>query len=155
MPNIPAESLKHLLESGHAFANPKHILEGISAAHAVFTPPNTLHSIASHTAHMAWWLRQALHHIDNHATKWDRIQGEEFPLELEESDWDSIRQDFFASLERFQALCNDAVLLEQPYVSGKNTVGYVLLDFALHNAYHMGQIVLLKRIQGIWQDFKG
>ncbi|MFN3266609.1 MAG: DinB family protein [Deinococcales bacterium] len=155
MPSISAESLQHLLESGHAFAHPKHILEDIGANHAVFVPPNAVHSIASHTAHMAWWLRQALHLIETNATTWERIEGEEFPQTIPEADWDSIRSDFFTSLERLKAICEDAALLERPYVSGKNTVGYVVLDFALHNAYHMGQIVLLKRLQGIWQDFKG
>jgi uncharacterized damage-inducible protein DinB len=153
MPSITIESIKHLLESGHAFANPQHILADISPEQAVFVPEGALHSIASHTAHMAWWLRQALFLIETSATKWQRIEGEEFPLELAAKDWEGIRADFFASLEKFKALSDNESLLEQGYVSGKNTVLYVMLDFALHNAYHLGQIVLLKRLQGIWKPF--
>jgi DinB superfamily len=155
MPNIPAKSLQHLLESGHAFANPKHILEDIGAEQAVFVPHGAVHSIASHTAHMAWWLRQALHHIQTEASTWQRIEGEEFPLEIEYNEWNSIRNDFLSSLETFKALANNESLLERGYVSGKNTIGYVMLDFALHNAYHLGQIVLLKRLQGVWTAYKG
>jgi DinB superfamily len=150
MPSITSESIKHLLESGHAFAKPQHILADINPEQAVFVPEGALHSIASHTAHMAWWLRQALHHIQTQATTWQRIEGEEFPLELAAQDWETIRTDFFASLESFKALTDNKSLLEQGYVSGKNTVLYVMLDYALHNAYHLGQIVLLKRLQGIW-----
>jgi hypothetical protein len=153
MATVPPESIKKLLESGHAFANPQHILADISPEQAVFVPDGALHSIASHTAHMAWWLRQALHHIQTQATTWQRIEGEEFPLEINSKDWDAIRTDFFASLETFKALTDNQALLEQGYVSGKNTVLYVVLDFALHNAYHLGQIVLLKRLQGIWKPF--
>jgi hypothetical protein len=151
MPNIPAKSLQHLLESGHAFANPQHILGDIEASHAVFVPDGALHSIASHTAHMAWWLRQALHHIETGATTWQRIEGDEFPLEAQETDWQGIREDFFASLEKFKALADDESLLERGYVSGRNSVTYLMLDYAVHNAYHLGQIVLLKRLQHIWK----
>jgi hypothetical protein len=117
----------------------------------VFVPQGAQHSIASHTAHMAWWLRQALHHIETHATTWQRIEGDEFPLEVTQENWQGIRDDFFTSLERFKALADNEALLEQGYVSGQNSIGYVMLDFALHNAYHLGQIVLQKRLQGIWQ----
>jgi hypothetical protein len=151
MPHIPAKSLQHLLESGHAFANPKHILDDISPKHAVFVPQGAAHSIASHTAHMAWWLRQALHHIETGATTWQRIEGEEFPLEVSQTEWQSIREDFFVSLELFRAVADNESLLERGYVSGKNSVAYVLLDYALHNAYHLGQIVLLMRLQNIWK----
>jgi uncharacterized damage-inducible protein DinB len=150
MPNITSDQIKGLLESGHAFAKPQHILADIPADLATTIPTGAVHSIAAHVAHMAWWQRQALHHIHTRAEQWQRIEGEEFPAVVPLSDWETIRRDFFQSLETFRALCDDEATLERGYVSGKSTVAYVLLDHALHNAYHLGQIVLLRRLLGIW-----
>jgi uncharacterized damage-inducible protein DinB len=150
MATIQSEQIKNLLESGHAFAKPQHILANLEPALAVTVPTGAVHSIASHVAHMTWWLRQALHHIEARAQEWQRIEGDEFPIKIAAADWEGIRQAFFEQLESFQALCDDEALLERGYVSGKNTIGYVLLDYAIHNAYHLGQIVLLRRLLGAW-----
>ena len=150
MPNITSEQLKGLLEGGHAFAKPQHILANLSGELATTIPAGALHCIAGHVAHMAWWQRQALHHIQTKATEWQRLEGDEFPLEIAALEWDAIRRDFFQSLEAFQALCDDDDGLERGYVSGKNSVAYVLVDHALHNGYHLGQIVLLRRLLGVW-----
>jgi uncharacterized damage-inducible protein DinB len=150
MANIQSENIKSLLESGHAFAKPQHILANLEPALAVTIPTGAVHSIASHVAHMTWWLRQALHHIETRTQEWQRIEGDEFPLEVAAEDWECIRQEFFEQLKAFQTLCDDEALLEHGYVSGKNSIGYVLLDYAVHNAYHFGQIVLLRRLLGIW-----
>ncbi len=150
MSNIHSSQIKALLNGGESFAKPQHILANLSSEQATTVLDGAVHSIASHVAHMAWWQRQALHHIETQAPEWQRIDGNEFPLEIPAKDWDSIRLDFLESLEAFQALCDDETVLERGYVSGKNTVAYVLLDYAIHNAYHMGQIVLLRRLLGNW-----
>ena len=150
MPNITSEQLKGLFNSGHAFAKPQHILADLSGESAATIPAGALHCIASHVAHMAWWQRQALHHIETRATQWQRLEGDEFPLEIAALEWDAIRRDFFESLEALRALCDDEATLERGYVSGRNSIAYVLVDHALHNGYHLGQIVLLRRSLGVW-----
>ena len=150
MPNITSAQLKGLFNSGHAFAKPQHILADISGELAISLPAGALHCIAGHVAHMAWWQRQALHHIQTNATEWQRLDGDEFPLEIAALNWDGIKRDFFQSLEALRALCDNETALERGYVSGKNSVAYVLVDHALHNAYHLGQVVLLRRLLGVW-----
>jgi uncharacterized damage-inducible protein DinB len=150
MANIQNNQIKSWLEGGESFAQPQHILANLEPTLAVTVPANAVHSIASHVAHMTWWMRQALHHIETRAQEWQRIEGDEFPLEIAPENWERIRQDFFEQLEAFQALCDDEALLERGYVSGKNSIGYVLLDYAVHHAYHFGQIVLLRRMLGVW-----
>jgi uncharacterized damage-inducible protein DinB len=150
MANIHGKTIKSLLESGESLAKPHHILANLEPALAVTVPTGAVHSIASHVAHMAWWVRQALHHIQTQAAEWQRIEGDEFPLEIAAEDWEGIRQDFFEQLSAFQAICDDEDLLERSYVSGQATVADTLLDYTLHHAYHFGQIVLLRRILGVW-----
>jgi uncharacterized damage-inducible protein DinB len=150
MPTITSEQLKRLFNSGHAFAKPEYILADIAAELAIIVPPGAVHSIASHVAHMEWWQRQALHHIQTQASQWQRLEGDEFPKGMTISDWEAVKRDFLQNLEAFKALCDDDQMLERSYVSGKNTVAYVLVDYALHHAYHLGQIVLIRRLLGVW-----
>ena len=98
---------------------------------------------------MAWWQRQVLVDIRSEAKTRSVIGGDEFrsvPLE----DWESVRQDFLSGLEELKALSDDAALLDHQYLGRDHDVGFVLMDFALHNAYHLGQIVLLRRLLGAW-----
>lgn len=98
---------------------------------------------------MAWWQRQVIQDIRSEARTRVRIAGDEFrrvPLE----DWASVVEDFLLGLEELKALTDDAALLGRQYLGRDHDVAFVLMDFALHNAYHLGQIVLLRRLLGAW-----
>lgn len=148
--NLDPKELRHLFESGHAFVRPDRILSDLEPSIAVHTPEGALHSIASHVAHMAWWQRQVLQDIRRQAEKRERIPGNEFPETVSLEDWPGVLKDFLDGLEDLKALTNDADSLERQYLNRQVSVGAVLLDFTIHNAYHLGQIVLLRRLQGAW-----
>jgi len=142
--------LKHLLESGHAFVRPDRILSDLEPGLAVQVLPGAVHSIAAHTAHMAWWQRQKIQDIETQAKARVRVSGEEFPQYIALEDWETVRQDFLDGLERLQSLCDHPEVLNRLYLERDTTVTDALLDIALHNAYHLGQIVLLRRLMGVW-----
>ena len=148
--NLDPKELKHLFESGHAFVRPDRILSDLEPSISVHTPEGAAHSIASHVAHMAWWQRQVLQDIRTQAEKRERIPGNEFPETVSLEDWTGVLQDFLSGLEEFKAVCDDPASLERGYLNRQTSVGAVLLDFTIHNAYHLGQIVLLRRLQGAW-----
>jgi hypothetical protein len=52
-------------------------------------------------------------------------------------------------LDYLQRLTYDGAALAREYKPG-TTVGYLICDVALHNAYHLGQIVLLRCQLGLW-----
>ncbi len=142
-------TIKNMLEGGVSFQKPQEILANLEPSIAIAIPQNSLHSIAGHVAHMAWWQRQALTNL--RAGKRIPQTGNEFPPTLPLEEWQNTLEDFFASLEGLKQLCDDGALLGQAYLGGEETIADLLLDFALHNAYHLGQIVLLRRLQGVWQ----
>jgi hypothetical protein len=148
--NLDPKEISKLFESGHAFMQPETILSDLEPSVAVHTPEGAVHSIASHVAHMAWWQRQLLQDVRGQSTKRQRIKGDEFPLVIALEDWPGVLQDFRSSLQDIKALTDDADVLEGLYLGRPVSVGTVRLDFAIHNAYHLGQIVLLRRLQGVW-----
>jgi len=144
------QALKHLLESGNAFVRPDQILSDLEPELAVRTLSGAVHSVAAHTAHMAWWQRQVIQDLETRAKTRVRVPGEEFPQNIALEDWETVRQDFLNGLERLKSFCDDPEVLERPYLERGGTVLETLLDFALHNAYHLGQIVLMRRLMGVW-----
>jgi uncharacterized damage-inducible protein DinB len=143
-------TIKNKLSSGHAFNTAKKILENLEPSVAIHIPQNVVHSIAGHVAHMAWWQRQML--LDIKLGKRQRQESHEFPNTVPLEDWADIQKDFLDGLEDLKKCCDDPSLLEKPYIHTDETIGEALLDFAIHNAYHLGQIVLLRRLQGAWKE---
>ena len=148
--NLNPNDIKQLLESGHAFMRPDRILSDLEPSVAVNVPDGAVHSIAAHVAHMAWWQRQVLQDIHSQAEKRERIAGNEFPETVTLEAWPAVMADFLAGVMKLKAICDDPEALERQYLKRDHAVGAVLLDFAIHNAYHLGQVVLLRRLQGAW-----
>ncbi len=146
---VSGAAIKHLLESGNAFVRPDRLLSDLEPRLAVQILEGSVHTIAAHVAHLAWWQRQVIQDIETKAVKRTRLEGNEFPDEIKLEDWEPVRADFLHGLERLQAFCDDPATLERQYLD-RDTVAVTLLDFAVHNAYHLGQIVLMRRQLGAW-----
>ncbi|MEY4530540.1 MAG: hypothetical protein RLZZ156_1261 [Deinococcota bacterium] len=141
-------TIKHKLGSGHAFNTAESILANLEEDVAVRIPENAVHSIAGHVAHMAWWQRQVL--LDIQLGKRQRQSTDEFPSTVPQEEWQAVKQDFLSGLEELKQHCENQNLIQQTYIHTNETIAEALLDFAIHNAYHLGQIVLLRRLQGVW-----
>lgn len=141
-------TIKHKLGSGHAFNTAESILANLEEDVAVRIPENAVHSIAGHVAHMAWWQRQVL--LDIQLGKRQRQSTDEFLSTVPQEEWQAVKQDFLSGLEELKQHCENQNLIQQTYIHTNETIAEALLDFAIHNAYHLGQIVLLRRLQGVW-----
>jgi uncharacterized damage-inducible protein DinB len=52
-------------------------------------------------------------------------------------------------------MARDPELLERTILGGRFTVGLRMVWFTGHNAYHLGQVVLMRRILGAWPPLTG
>lgn len=143
-------TIKNMLSGGISFQKPTEILDNLEPRIAITIPENAVHSIAGHVAHMAWWQRQAL--INIRAGQRQSQIGNEFPETVVLEEWQTVLEDFYTGLEALKEHCDNETLLGLAYLGGEETIADLLLDFALHNAYHLGQIVLLRRLQGTWKS---
>jgi uncharacterized damage-inducible protein DinB len=145
----PGDSIRFFLESSHAFVRADRILSDLEPRLAVTIPDGAAHSIAVHVGHMAWWQRQVLQDIQTQARQRVSIGGQSFQT-VTLHEWPEVLQDFSSGLEALKGLTENAGVLGRQYLDRDQDVGFVLMDFALHNAYHLGQIVLLRRLLGAW-----
>jgi uncharacterized damage-inducible protein DinB len=148
--------IKHILQ-GPGFTPLERALNGITLEQATAKPCNSPHSITDILAHLNFWQSWAL----------AAIRGEPNPMPAKAADgwvglagnWEGLVSEFLKGLEEAKTLTDDEALLQKPFDPEgkigwgfeKISVGEAILDvIAVHNAHHLGQIILLRRMLGVW-----
>jgi uncharacterized damage-inducible protein DinB len=148
--------LKSLLRGAHAYLSPTAALGGLSAADAASRPANVPHSITEIVAHMAFWQEWFLDRCDGKVVPSPTSAALGWP-EVDEENWDAVRERFDAGFTRALTLAEDRERLGQPIAPpiemkhlATYTVGDVLTHVALHNAHHVGQVITIRQLLGSW-----
>ena len=154
--------LARALIGSSAFAPAANILQAIPEAAAIEEPSTALfavpRSIYEEVWHMAFWQEISLDWVQGKPTPYPQHASEGFPPDLGES-WDSVRDRFLAGTQNAAAIANDRERLEVTVACPTNpdrsrpadmTVREQLESLAAHNAYHLGRVVLLRQLLGIW-----
>ena len=154
----PKGKLVKVLLEGVGFTHPAKTVAELSGAQAATKPESSSHSVADILAHMNFWQDFTL----------SAIRGEPKPVPekaalgwpaVSEDGWDVLVDDFTKGLEQAVRYTEDAELLKRPFSPSKelgfgfdkNTVGSALTEIiAFHNAHHVGQIILLRRVLNVW-----
>ena len=124
-----AETLRQIRD-GRDFSSPRAILR-ISAERAVLRLPGWPYSIADNVAHTVYW--QDLWLARLRGTKIQAVMGEDWPKVAPER-WVEFRERFLRGLDE---------AIEIAEAGGEVST---LARIAHHNAYHVGQWALLKRL---------
>lgn len=145
---VSADTVCSLLDGDGQFHAPARLLSDMSEEQAMAVPPGSPYSIAQVVAHLHFWQQRQK----------ARAQGQTLsPVEDLEitfaappaATWKQLVQDVLTGIEQLKDLARAQAA--QPSAAYDNgTVGYGLASSALHNGYHLGQVVLLRRLQGLW-----
>ena len=143
------EQLQSTHDKEQWFAPAKIAVEGITAEQAAWKDGKTNHSIGQLAAHLVFWDRQALAKFKGEkpaafsgnnnetfdsfdAVKWSQIVHD---LDQVMSDWEKAVQGADeAKLEKWAS-----------------TIAHI----GAHNAYHIGQMIYARKMQGTWDPEKG
>jgi uncharacterized damage-inducible protein DinB len=155
MPN----ELQRLLLQNAAFTPPARILADVPAIARTARPSGAPHSIAEELWHLAYWLELFL--------RWARREQLPYPSQasegwasfgaLDEGGWRELVGRFETGLAAIAAIAGQADLatrystLEEPGSdAGPLSLLEVVINVAVHNAYHLGRIVQLRQIEHCW-----
>ena len=143
---------KHLFLTGE-FAPRDHILGGLTLEQAGTRPAGAPHSIFGELWHAAQWQRIVLERDEAALKSFD--QGGQFPPDPApegEATWQDLVNSFLAYSERAVGLAQDEAWLESEETDDNPgfTWRNALEVLAVHSAYHMGKIVLLRQLLGCW-----
>jgi len=156
MPDPLRAQLARLLDWEEAHVGFAKAVEGIAAEHRGSRPVGFEHSPWQLLEHMRLAQKDLLAFCVDaqyvHTLEWP---GDYWPRNAAPPDkaWDASIADFKADREKLKALAADArVDLFSLVPTGKGSQTYLraILLVADHNAYHLGQLVAVRRAIGIW-----
>jgi len=154
----PPATLKSILleqfKTTHAnqdwFVPASKAVEGLTAQQASWTPGKGNHSVAQLVSHLIFWDQQALADLQGKPLpKFDGKNDETFDIVVNKETWNQMVKDLdrvLADWEKAIASADDATIQKWA-----NTISHV----STHNAYHTGQILYVRKLQGSWNPEKG
>lgn len=138
------------------FASMDQALHGVTAAEAAWTSSGNSNSIWQIVNHLVFWNEDVIHRIketenprkaeDNEVTFGNPGDPED------ESGWTETVQrlnEVMSNLKGVIAELNDEKL-KAPYAANSNSIERLLSNIMMHDTYHVGQIVLLRKLQSSW-----
>jgi len=158
-----------LIGDGYA-TPPKRILEGLANAETgdALThqkPAGAPHSIYEELWHVVFWQQITLEWISGLETPYPQSSLDGFPtvLDMEKEPFGALCERFFGGLKTAVEAANDRSLHDRevrcPSRPGQPTRTMTVLEqlqnLAAHNAYHLGRIVLLRQLLGVWPPPSG
>ncbi|MGH2374733.1 MAG: DUF664 domain-containing protein [bacterium] len=155
----PPATLAILLDDpdAHDFPAVARILGDLTPQQATTTPPGLPYSVARIVAHMDANMRFNLGLIRASAPAAYDERFESWP-EVSAEGWPALLEEFFTHLRALTQVAREAQDLDRVLYPATDkdpswTVGYKLAcSVAKHNAYHLGQIVVLRRLIGAWEE---
>lgn len=143
-------AIEGLIEKWSPFAKASYALENLTSSQATTKLEGWPYSIAEIVAHMLFWQLNDFEtietgvepHVDKN-TDWPSVT---------ENDWPKLKEDFLTALEKSKQMALNENL-ERPILENKFTVGLRMVWFTGHNAYHLGQIILMRRIINAWTPY--
>jgi uncharacterized damage-inducible protein DinB len=143
------------------FVAVRNALEGVTAAQAVWKPDNSDNSILGCLSHLNYYnfaYLQRFKGINYKYTKSDNDETFESAEEASKTDWKTEIERFDAIMVEWRGLlaAADGSKFDEP-VSDSNPSSWASLIARInaHNAYHGGQILLLRKLQGSWNPARG
>lgn len=125
------------------------ILDGLTQAQAATKLPGWPYSVAEQVAHMLFWQRHLQQHIQTGSPPEVPSAAHGWPA-VPVGDWEQVRGDYLAAWQK------SLELLNRWYdVQPTDTVAAKVLSMVSHDSYHLGQIVLMRRLLGAWPPPNG
>ena len=124
-------------------------VEGLTAEQANWQPPNGGHSAGQLAYHLLFWNRRNLNNL--RGIKNEKFAGDNKETfdQFDNKQWADIVNQLDRVMTELEKLVESAG--DQQLAKWANTIG----NLCAHNAYHVGQIVYARKLQGTWNPDKG
>jgi uncharacterized damage-inducible protein DinB len=156
---MASSELQRLLLQNAAFTPPLQIVASIPEVARTRRVANVAHSIAEELWHIVYWQdhflrcarREPFAYPQHAGLGWQQIDS------LSETQWQGLVARFEGGLSEAAEIAGEARLaerystMEEPGSgTGPLTMLELIVNLAVHNAYHLGRIVLLRQIAESW-----
>lgn len=139
------------------FVSLRKALEGVTAVQADWKPVELDHSIRETVDHIIFWNDRWLQRIRGELNEPQDVENSG-TFKSDESDWERTIEKLWAVMDKWReklAGIDDEKLDSPVNAEYQAPWSSPLANQNVHNAYHVGQIVLLRKLHGSWDPSKG
>ena len=146
-----------LLNGDGGFHGPAAVLEGLTSEQALAKPPGLPHSIAEIAGHMCYWQEwfnrcaaEGFTGVAEHAPEgWPAVAPD---------GWAALCTRYLAAIEEAKRIVMTSTGLNDPLLPpnvpipflAKESKGSGILHAVVHSGHHLGQIVTMRQLMGLW-----
>jgi uncharacterized damage-inducible protein DinB len=146
-----------ILDGESAFLGPAAVLDGLTAEQALAKPHGLPHSIAEIVAHICYWQEWFNGCAVKGFTGLAEHSADGWPV-VPTDGWDALRRRYLAAIEEAKQIVAGSDSLDQSLlppgvpipVLAKESRGSGILHAAVHSGHHLGQIVTIRQLMGVW-----
>ncbi len=147
--SILLEQLRTTHNEKDWFVPPNIAVQGLTAEQANWTDGKGNHSIGQLTYHLLFWNQRALAAFNGQKPEKFNGNNDETFTKFDAKQWDDTVKQLDEVLTAWEKAVEAAD--DKKIEASASTIAHV----GTHNAYHTGQIVYIRRLQGSWDPEKG
>lgn len=142
------------------FVAVRNAIDGLNVEQACWKPNDDVNCVWETLSHLAYYNNAYLQRFKGLDYEYDVASNNEtFSTgEYTEEEWQADVARFDAMMQEFRGLievADESRLSEQVAADNPRSWAELISDINTHNAYHAGQILLLRKLQGSWNPDKG
>jgi uncharacterized damage-inducible protein DinB len=149
--------LTGILSGEGVFLEPAAVLDGLTAEQVLAKPHGLPHSIAEIVSHMCYWQEWVNCCVVVGFTAIAEHAADSWPM-VPTDGWDELRTRYLSSIEEAKQIVTASDALDEsllpPSVAipslAKESRGSGILQVAVHNGHHLGQIITMRQLMGVW-----
>jgi uncharacterized damage-inducible protein DinB len=146
---VLAEELKTTHDQEDWFVPASVAVDGLTADQAKWTPPGGGHSVGQLAYHLWFWDARALATFKGEKPPAFTGNNDETFNDFTPAQWDDLVKKLNQVLSDWDKAVADAD--DQTLATNASLIAHV----ATHNAYHIGQILYVRKLEGAWDPNKG
>lgn len=124
-------------------------VDGLTAEQASWQPKGDLHSAGELAYHLLYWNRRNLEKLRGEPQEKFSGNNDETFTKFDNKQWSDVVKQLDQVMAEYEKLVESA---DDQKVA---TIAPVIANICTHNAYHIGQIVYVRKLQGSWNPDKG
>jgi uncharacterized damage-inducible protein DinB len=154
---VLVEQFNRCYDENGWFVSVRKALEGVTAEQAAWKPDGADHSIWQTLAHLSYDVNVYLQRFKGIDFQHTASTNDE-TFETSENDWQAELAKFDSIISEFRSLLEAAEesKFAEPVLGNESFKWFEsIADLNAHNAYHAGQILLIRKLEGSWNPEKG
>lgn len=124
-------------------------VDGLTAEQAKWTPGKDMHSVGQLAYHLWFWNTTELAHFKGEKPPAFDGNNDETFNDFNAAQWDDLQKKLNQVLTDWEKAVEAAD--DQKLAANASLIAHV----GAHNAYHVGQMIYVRKMQGVWDPSKG